>query len=226
MENASVAARHRHADFVRLGGRRKRGQDRYMRSQKATIPTFRNSQISLLHSYCTGFFALHKDSVSDFARLFPMRVLWISTVFSLLVSLVTATVIDIWLSERIAIWGSFIGFQYSLNPGIAWGIRLPPVIQEILIICALIAVGYMAYRSIYKATSYRLSAIGFGLILGGGIANIIDRFRDGYVTDFMQIGSFPIFNVADSFVTIGVGLLLLETLLFSRGKKSEVRGQR
>ena len=117
--------------------------------------------------------------------------------------------IDVWLSGRIALWGSFIGLQYSLNPGIAWGIQLPSGLQEMLIICALIAVFYMAVTQ----NTTNTSQLAFGLILGGGIANVIDRFRDGYVTDFMQIGSFPIFNVADSFVTVGVGLLLLETLL-------------
>ena len=52
-----------------------------------------------------------------------------------------------------------------------------------------------------------------GLMLGGAIGNLIDRFTQGYVTDFISVGSFPVFNVADSCVTVGVGLLVLATIL-------------
>ncbi len=51
------------------------------------------------------------------------------------------------------------------------------------------------------------------MIVGGALGNVIDRIRDGAVTDFFQVGGFPIFNVADSFITVGVGVLLLEMIL-------------
>lgn len=144
------------------------------------------------------------------------------TVFCLILSVIAASAADIWLSERIAILGSFVGLQYSLNPGIAWGIRLPSGLQELLILCAIIAVGYVAYQSCKPVSDisyfvFRLRQIAFGCILGGGLANMIDRLRDGFVTDFFQIGTFPIFNVADSFVTIGVSILLLE-LMYTKYK--------
>ena len=50
--------------------------------------------------------------------------------------------------------------------------------------------------------------IAFGLQLGGAIGNLIDRFRLGHVTDFIDIGSWPIFNVADSAIVVGIGLLI------------------
>tara|TARA_Y100000310_G_scaffold31810_1_gene30141 strand:- start:88 stop:555 length:468 start_codon:yes stop_codon:yes gene_type:complete len=141
----------------------------------------------------------------------------ITAFFSLFLSILSAQAADFWLSERIAILGSFAGLQYSLNPGIAWGIRLPAGLQEVLIFLALVCVGYLGFQACKPVSSIKyfvlcMRQVAFGSILGGGIANVIDRFIDGYVTDYVQIGSFPIFNVADSFVTIGVVLLLFEAV--------------
>ena len=62
----------------------------------------------------------------------------------------------------------------------------------------------------------RLSAWGLGLIIGGAVGNAIDRARFGAVVDFIdvqQIGFFPwIFNIADSGITVGVILLLIDSL--------------
>ncbi len=162
--------------------------------------------------------AHRKDSPGHSATIAVVRILYITIIITLICSFFAAVAADIWLSERIAVFGAFAGFQYSLNPGIAWGIRLPSGVQEILILLALIAVGSLAIHA-----RDRLTLAAFGCVIGGGLANIIDRFRDGYVTDFVQIGSFPIFNIADSFVTIGVGLLLLEALLVKRSPKTEIR---
>lgn len=54
--------------------------------------------------------------------------------------------------------------------------------------------------------------VAFALILGGAIGNILDRVRLGYVVDFFDLRWFPVFNVADSCITIGVCLLLLRML--------------
>jgi len=125
------------------------------------------------------------------------------------VSILAALLADRFLPERIPILGSFVGLRLSHNSGIAFGMALPPVVQELLIGCALVVVAWMAFRSSVRVPAARAYALAYGLILGGGIANIIDRIPDGLVTDYLQVGTFPIFNVADSCITIGVGLLLL-----------------
>jgi len=51
--------------------------------------------------------------------------------------------------------------------------------------------------------------IAIGLMLGGAVGNLIDRIRVGRVTDFVDVGWFPAFNVADSTITIAVAVLLL-----------------
>lgn len=69
-----------------------------------------------------------------------------------------------------------------------------------------------------------LLPIGLSLVLGGALGNLVDRVRLGYVTDFIQVwfGSwpFPSFNVADSGITVGAALLIVDALFFS-GKQEK-----
>jgi len=113
------------------------------------------------------------------------------------------------LSKRIALLGSWVGVQRTYNTGVAFGVHIPSPLQELLILLALLFVLYIAFHS----EKTWVNAWGFGLILGGGLANTVDRLLDVQVTDFIQVGSFPIFNVADSCITLGVALLCLHALL-------------
>jgi len=67
-------------------------------------------------------------------------------------------------------------------------------------------------------------AAGLALVLGGAVGNLIDRIRFGYVTDFIQVWfgdwAFPSFNVADSAITVGAALLIIDALFLS-GRKSK-----
>ena len=63
--------------------------------------------------------------------------------------------------------------------------------------------------------------VAFGMILGGALGNIIDRVRFGYVVDFIDLRWWPVFNVADSAITIGVCLLLLRILWHERRQQTE-----
>lgn len=56
--------------------------------------------------------------------------------------------------------------------------------------------------------------------LGGAVGNLIDRIRFGYVIDFISVGNFPVFNVADACISIGVGILLLDVLITELREKS------
>ncbi len=66
---------------------------------------------------------------------------------------------------------------------------------------------------------YLVLALGLALVLGGAVGNVIDRIRLGYVVDFIQVwfGSwaFPSFNVADSAITVGAALLIIDSLFIS-----------
>ena len=70
-----------------------------------------------------------------------------------------------------------------------------------------------------------ITALGLSLILGGAIGNLVDRIQLGYVVDFIDVfykgWHYPAFNVADSAITCGVILLLLDVLLISRARAKE-----
>lgn len=138
-----------------------------------------------------------------------MRVLLSSIAVAFVLSLLGKILADALLVIPVSLFGGRIELIHTQNPGIAFGIALPAVLQTVLIIVAVILLLWVALKS--KHTT--LSATGFGLIIGGALGNILDRSFDGLVTDFIRVGWFPVFNIADSCITIGVCLLLLEGIL-------------
>jgi signal peptidase II len=63
-----------------------------------------------------------------------------------------------------------------------------------------------------------LPKVSLGLQLGGAIGNLLDRIRYGYVVDFIQLGFWPVFNIADSCIVIGI--ILLSFILLRSGKST------
>ncbi|MCU0241623.1 MAG: signal peptidase II [Vicinamibacteria bacterium] len=104
--------------------------------------------------------------------------------------------------------GAAFGFLSTANlPHQAW-------LFTLLGLAALMAIGYYAYR---LPPDRRLPHAALALIMGGAIGNLIDRGLRGYVIDFIEVyyGSFhwPAFNIADSAITIGIGLMLLDVVM-------------
>lgn len=62
--------------------------------------------------------------------------------------------------------------------------------------------------------------IAIALQMGGAVGNLIDRIRFGPVTDFIAVGAFPVFNIADASITVGVGILLINLWVLERKEKS------
>jgi len=73
-----------------------------------------------------------------------------------------------------------------------------------------LAIFWFAFRD--AAAQSVLVRVAFGGIVGGAVGNIIDRFHYGYVVDFVDLHWWPVFNVADSCITVGVALLVLSSL--------------
>jgi signal peptidase II len=126
-----------------------------------------------------------------------------------------------WATHRLAGWppmpvfGDFVRFNYARNSGVAFGIGAGlPFPYYLFSIAAALVILYLFVKQ-------RVTGVGrsmaLALILGGAIGNLLDRIKAGSVVDFIEIGwdrwRWPLFNVADSAVSIGV---LLFAITWSR----------
>ena len=119
--------------------------------------------------------------------------------------------------ERLQITG-FLNLVLVYNKGAAFSMFADASGWQtpLLIVFALVAAGIVGYL-IVKNPHRRLLCLGLALILAGAIGNLIDRLRYGHVVDFLDFHAmgwhWPAFNVADSAITIGAVLLILEGLV-------------
>lgn len=113
--------------------------------------------------------------------------------------------------ESIEVLGDFFRLTYIHNPGAAFGLDVgSPLLHTLFSLVALGALGWL-FRT--APPGARLLRCSLGMVLGGALGNIADRIRLGEVVDFFDFGlgelRWPVFNVADSFVTVGILLLIL-----------------
>lgn len=94
------------------------------------------------------------------------------------------------------------------NTGIAFSIPLPETIILPLIAIFLLCGGLFLRKEIDLTRPVVLTAL--GLILGGALGNLLDRIRFGYVVDFISVWIFPVWNLADAAITIGILMLIVK----------------
>ena len=115
----------------------------------------------------------------------------------------------------------FFRFTYGINTGGVFGLFSN---QTFLItIAAVISVVVILLYSRHKMAQSMLVKVSLGMILGGSIGNLIDRVRLGEVTDFIDIGAWPVFNLADSAIDIGVVLLIIYILFMMQKDSREAK---
>lgn len=131
------------------------------------------------------------------------------------------------LYESIALIPNYLDITYTLNPGAAFSMLAgaPPWVRRAFLLsmscAAIIVLAVLIVRSERVSTI----SVAFALVMGGAAGNLIDRaFRGGQVIDFMRAHyydlNYPIFNVADSAISIGVALIILASL-FGRDDESK-----
>lgn len=114
------------------------------------------------------------------------------------------------LGESIPIIEEVFHLTYILNPGAAFGMFAHNRLFFIAI--AVIVIGIIIWaRKEILASPWEVKA-GCGLFLGGAIGNLIDRARQGLVIDFFDFRIWPVFNIADIAICIGVGLIIWNLL--------------
>ncbi len=135
-------------------------------------------------------------------------------------------------TQTIPLIGNFLRFTYVENPGMAFGIDLSPAVKFFVSLFSVIASLILVYYIYKNRTSNFASRLGLALILGGALGNLIDRvfygvifgyapLFFGHVVDFIDVDffhftlfgrtydRFPIFNIADMAVSVGVFVLIL-----------------
>ncbi|WP_379131947.1 signal peptidase II [Paenibacillus sp. sgz500958] len=128
------------------------------------------------------------------------------------------------ITEQIPVIGNFFLITSHRNRGAAFGILQGQ--QWFFFLVTLVVVsGIVWYLNKARATR-KLLPTALGLVLGGAIGNFLDRMLNGEVVDFLQFNfgsyTFPIFNVADSCIVIGVALIILDSLRDLKGGEEVV----
>ena len=113
--------------------------------------------------------------------------------------------------DSIVVIKDFFYITYVRNTGAAWSMFAGKT--WLLIIVSLVIIGFICFYIYKNKPKTKIEIVGYSLVLGGAIGNFLDRVIYGYVIDFFDFYifgySYPIFNVADIFIVIGVLILVI-----------------
>ena len=114
------------------------------------------------------------------------------------------------LDEALHVVGPF-SIHHVQNSGIAFGLfaSATPVVT----LLTALAVGWMLLFFARSGSRHPVLPVALGLLIGGSTSNLIDRIRLGHLTDFLDLRDWPAFNLADSFIVVGGGILFVALLL-------------
>ena len=127
------------------------------------------------------------------------------------------TVANIGLYEKVSFLPGFLGLTYAQNTGGAWSLFSGMMWMFILVFVVMTVLIFVEYfKKPLPFTPFERWCI--AAIYGGGLGNVIDRVRLGYVVDMIETEfmNFPIFNVADCFITCGCIALLVSLVFFNK----------
>lgn len=124
--------------------------------------------------------------------------------------------------EKLEIIPDFFNVTYVKNSGAAWSMLEGQ--RTIFIIITVLAVIYFSYLLIKEKDKPFIFKVSYLLIIGGAIGNFLDRFVNAYVVDFLDFKffgyDFPVFNLADCFLTVGVFIYLIASLVEMKRAKN------
>jgi signal peptidase II len=127
---------------------------------------------------------------------------------------------SLYLGERVGVVGPFSIHRVE-NSGIAFGLFASAT--SIVIFLTALAVVWMLGFFARSGARHPVLPVGLGLVLGGSLSNLVDRVRLGHVTDFLDIGPWPAFNLADCFIVAGVVVLVATLLAVDRPARPAAR---
>ena len=130
--------------------------------------------------------------------------------------------------QSVAVLAPIFSLTLVHNEGVSFGLFGDGSARWMLSLFSVVVAGILGWWALRAERRLLITAI--GLIMGGAIGNVIDRIRFGWVVDFLDFsgtGFFPwVFNVADSAITVGVVLLILDSILSERAAKVGVAAEK
>lgn len=114
--------------------------------------------------------------------------------------------------------GEFIRIVHWNNTGAAFGL-FPQASNIITIIAVIVSIVIIFYWPRVPSQQIALR-VALAMQLGGALGNLISRLTQGIVTDFIAVGKFPVFNVADSSISVGVAILIIATWVDERHQRN------
>jgi signal peptidase II len=117
------------------------------------------------------------------------------------------------LYDEVHVVGPF-SIHHVTNSGIAFGLFASAT--SIVILLTSLAVAWMLYFFARSGSRHPILPVALGLVMGGSLSNLVDRVRLGHVTDFLDLRYWPAFNLADTFIVVGVAALLLALVVSDR----------
>ena len=127
------------------------------------------------------------------------------------------------LGEIIPVLGDFLTISLHYNTGAAFSM-MEGYRMILTILPATLIIVLVVYIFIKRKDENKLLLLALSIIVGGGLGNLIDRILMGQVTDFISVGSFPVFNIADMCVVCGCGLVIIYLLFFDKKTKDTSDG--
>lgn len=124
------------------------------------------------------------------------------------------------LTRSIPLAGEWLRLIYSHNTGVAFGL-FQGMSQLFIFTSIAISLGAIYVYWQHLPNRDPLLQVSIGLIIGGAFGNVIDRLRLGYVVDFIQVGWWPVFNIADSAICVGAALMVLQIARFDAVSRQE-----
>jgi signal peptidase II len=127
------------------------------------------------------------------------------------------------LDDHVHVLGPF-SIHHVQNSGIAFGLFSSAT--AVVTALTAIAVAWMLVFFARSGARHPILPTALGLLIGGSVSNLVDRIRLGHVTDFLDFRYWPAFNLADSFIVVGVSILLLALAAVDREPRRGRRARR
>ena len=148
--------------------------------------------------------------ITNIKEIFKKEMMYFLALFLLILDQASKYAVTLYMSRgySIPILKDYFHITYVQNVGAAFGLFQNKL--YLFIGVAIVSIFVIVYYSKYLAPNNRWVQVALAFLMSGALGNMIDRLRFGYVVDFIDLRFWPVFNLEDIVINIGVGMLLVE----------------